>query len=330
MPGSLTEYLEEGFTKHCPHGWRCYREKRLISPEAEKALGYSPRADVLLTNESASFRVWVEFEISRADPVANHAKFLTARHFGELAPEDAFLSMVSSHVARGRRNLASGMISIMRHMSVVAFQTVLLPHLREEEIFHLNHAGRSFLQRKGPDVRPELERAIRVCFPMFERGAHRIHFASDPVEVLRAVRTWNQEIKTHQGTLLWGGRFAQYFVHDPSSGDFAPSKFCAFLPVGTGSQLPQGIGRPFGMTLALYADLGEEESRFDGAIAWKHLVDRLGFARKEIAGDCRLTASFERWKAQLPQPVVMERRRTYAIVPPDWYLTTAPGEIRGG
>ena len=36
-------------------------------------LGYAPQADILLLERKTGHRLWVELEISRADPVANHA-----------------------------------------------------------------------------------------------------------------------------------------------------------------------------------------------------------------------------------------------------------------
>ena len=71
----------------------------------EALLGYRPRVDVLLEREDGSRRLWIEFEVSRADPVANHAKFATAHLFQPQAEADSFLAMVSPHVARGRRSL---------------------------------------------------------------------------------------------------------------------------------------------------------------------------------------------------------------------------------
>jgi len=68
--------------------------------------GYTSRADILLTKDDGSRRLWIEFEISRADPMANHAKFATAHLFSRQLQTDCFISMVISHVVRGRRNLA--------------------------------------------------------------------------------------------------------------------------------------------------------------------------------------------------------------------------------
>jgi hypothetical protein len=52
----------------------------------------------------------VELEVSRADPVANHVKFATAHLVSPMPAGDAFVSMVSRHVVRGRSNLAAHMV----------------------------------------------------------------------------------------------------------------------------------------------------------------------------------------------------------------------------
>src|SRR5215207_240726 len=102
--GTLALYLQRAFESQCPSGWICRREVRLLPLELQKMMGYSPRADVLLERNDGSRRLWIEFEISRADPVANHAKFATAHLFQPQLSSDSFVAMVSPHVARGRRN----------------------------------------------------------------------------------------------------------------------------------------------------------------------------------------------------------------------------------
>ncbi len=79
--GLLANYLQEAFMAQPPTGWTCRREVHVLSSDFEQLLGYSPRADVCLEAANASRRIWIEFEISRADPVANHAKFATAHLF---------------------------------------------------------------------------------------------------------------------------------------------------------------------------------------------------------------------------------------------------------
>src|SRR5580658_2136868 len=125
--GSLTTYFQREFARGCPPGWICRTEVRLLPPELERFLGYSSRVDVMLEREAPAKRLWIEFEVSRADPVANHTKFATAHLFQPQAPIDYFLAMISPHVARGRRNLACNTIALMRQIGMRAFQTVLLP-----------------------------------------------------------------------------------------------------------------------------------------------------------------------------------------------------------
>lgn len=80
MP-TLTPWLQSRFAAHCPRGWRCRAEVPLVDEAASSRLGFRPRADALLERAADGRRVWMEFEVSRADPVANHAKFATARYF---------------------------------------------------------------------------------------------------------------------------------------------------------------------------------------------------------------------------------------------------------
>lgn len=94
----LTSYLQQEFTQRTLPGWTCCSESYILPLELEAYLGYKPRADVLLERNDGSKRLWVELEISRADPVANHAKFATAHLFQPQSANDVFVSMVSSHV----------------------------------------------------------------------------------------------------------------------------------------------------------------------------------------------------------------------------------------
>lgn len=137
--GQLAAYLQHAFASHCPPGWHSQAEVPLLSADLHRLFGYAPQVDVLLTHDDGR-RLWIEFEISRADPVANHAKFATTHLFQPQPPSDLFLSMVTAHVARGRRNLAANTIWLMRYAGLQAYQTPLLPHLPPTEIKRLNHA----------------------------------------------------------------------------------------------------------------------------------------------------------------------------------------------
>src|SRR5262245_10408616 len=99
--GSLASHLQQEFVRRCPSGWTSTKECHLLSSDLEQVVGYAPRADVVLEQVSPSRRLWIEFEISRADPVANHAKFATAHLFRPQDQNDVFIAMISPHVARG-------------------------------------------------------------------------------------------------------------------------------------------------------------------------------------------------------------------------------------
>lgn len=118
----LARFMQQAFSAQCPEGWTCSSEQRVLSLEMEKLLGYSPRADVCLEREDGTRKLWIEFEISRADPVANHAKFASSHLFKAFGPADVFVSMVSSHVTRRRRNLP---VHEQSRLSVSALMRVL-------------------------------------------------------------------------------------------------------------------------------------------------------------------------------------------------------------
>ena len=89
--GNLATFLQEEFRTKCPTGWQVRKEVRILPLDLEKLLGYSARADVVLEKADGSRRIWIEFEVSRADPVANHAKFATSHLFSPQTGTDTFL-----------------------------------------------------------------------------------------------------------------------------------------------------------------------------------------------------------------------------------------------
>jgi hypothetical protein len=213
--GALTPYLQHEFSKFCPPGWHCRAESRLLSRELEDLLGYAPRADVRLEKEDSSLRLWIEFEVSRADPVANHAKFATSHLFHPQRPTDVFLAMVSPHVDRGRRNLAAKTVALMRYIGMNAFQTVLFPQFLGEEIKRLNHLPLHVLFDKNLPVQAEVERALSISEPVLTVSGRRIHFVGDMMDVMLNLRSWNQELATPEGCDLWGRRTITYRTYAP-------------------------------------------------------------------------------------------------------------------
>jgi hypothetical protein len=302
-----------------PRGWQCSAEKPLLCEEKARLLGYNPAADLLLEHERTGQRVWVEFEVSRADPVANHAKFASSRLFCSDLRDDVFVSMVSPHVSRGRRNLASSAIFILRNVGMRAFQTVLFPDHRPEEIKRLNHLSLASLETEGLDVRSECQRALAVVSPAVLFDGHRIHFTSDPFEVMVNLERWNQEMEEDRASRLWGRRRVVYFAHNPVTGRFAPSKFCAFIPVGAHDPELTHRAGPETMTMGLYTRLDESETRFDGNIAWRHLRDRLGFSAKKLAATSRIAGPFNRWLEDRSDAVALDQRGPVILSPPEWF-----------
>ena len=121
MTGNLAKYLQKALINHCAKGWKCNPERKLFTQELERLLGFSPRADVLLVHEQSGQRLWIEFEISRADQVANRAKFVAGHFFQPFEAGTIFVSMVSSHIERAKRKLAAATIPLMRELGISAF-----------------------------------------------------------------------------------------------------------------------------------------------------------------------------------------------------------------
>jgi len=164
--GALTSYLQEEFARQCRPDWSCRHEIPLLPRRMARMLGFSPRADVLLEKRDGSKRIWVEFEISRADPVANHTKFLTSHLFEPKPETEAFVSMVSPHVARGRRNLCATTIMVMRHLGMNAFQTILFPRMTGAEIKRINHLDKDGIRKAGIETGSEFDRVLSISEPV--------------------------------------------------------------------------------------------------------------------------------------------------------------------
>lgn len=312
--GNLTRYLQDAFAAGCPAGWRCSSEVPVLPAELESFLGYRSRADVLLERTDGSRRLWIEFEISRADPVANHAKFATAHLFRPQLPDDTFVAMVSSHVTRGRRNLASNTIHLMRHLGMNAFQTLLLPGFGPDEIKRINHLKLPSIEFENIPVSAEIERALAVSEPLLESPDRRIHMAGDLTEVMLNIRSWNEEMETDAGRALWNRRTVTYFVFDPVTRNFAPSKFCAYTAI---RKRPGETGkkRLSEMTLELYVTLEGTDARFDGARARTHLTNNLSMECLRVEDASHLSPVFEKWLDRHSENVSVHPRGPIYLLP---------------
>ena len=320
--GVLARFLQQQFAASCPAGWECSREVPLLTADLEKTLGYAPRADILLQRADASVRLWIEFEVSRADPVANHAKFATAHLFRPQERTDSFIAMVSSHVNRGRRNLASNTIAVMRLIGMSAFQTTLLPKLPPETVKRLNHSTLSEITLDRRSIEAEVGRVMQVASCHAIIGSHRIHFASDLSDVIINLRTWNSEIETADGQALWGRRTVKYFVFDPETRLFAPSKFCAYLAIpdraASESRVRPATART-GMRVPLYVALDESEPRFDGSIAHRFLRRDLAMQLQKPTDVPAVLAAFQEWSDARSEAIRVHPARPFFLCPPKWF-----------
>jgi len=314
--GGLARYLQEQFLACCPAGWRCTVERPLLDKRDRALLGYDPRADVMLERMDGSRRLWIEFEISRADPAANHAKFATAHVLRLWAESDAFVSMISAHVVRGRRNLGAGMIHVMRQVGIDAFQTILLPDLNRERIKALNHDAQ-VLQVVRPDVLPEIERVLAVAEPVAVRTEGRLHFAADVFDVLLNLRRWNEEADDPRRAEKWRRRAVRYVVVDPATGWCAPAKFAAYvlLPRRDAAR-PMPIGIDNGLTFERYLQLDQAEPLFDGNRAWTYLTRRLGFTSCAYGEATIASKAFDVWYARRERLLQIDREKIRLLVPP--------------
>ena len=319
---SITTYLQQEFAHNCPVGWTCDHEIRLLPADLESFLGYAPRVDVLLQHADESRRLWIEFEVSRADPVANHVKFATAHLFQPQPQTDVFLSMVSPHVARGRRNLAANTILLMRHVGMSAFQTVLFPQISPAEIKRLNHLDQNLLLDEKLDVKHEVDRAMSVSQAVLATSDRQIHFVGNVMEIMLNLRQWNEDLATLKGRISWGKRTITYFVFDPRSKSFAPSKFCAYLSIprinGSGISRSSAEFRSE-MTVDFYAAIDGTDSRFDGRRAWRHLVNNLAITPAEPDKASRLMPFFNEWLKLHKDSVNVHPTGPVFLVPPKWF-----------
>ena len=296
--GNLAKLLQEKMQTTRPWGMKVSHECQLLSQDLERTLGFSPRVDLLLEREDESRRYWIEFEISRADPVANHTKFATSCLFQPFSTDEIFVSMTSRHVARGRSNLGASTIALLRHLGIKAFQTTLLPQFSGDEIKKLNHLPLPEIRETELDLASELNRIFTVTESLGQVNGTKIHFAANPFEVYLNLRNWNMDIASQNGQKTWKKRTIQYFVFNPWTKQFAPAKFCAYsvIPETTGrSYHSDSYLQTFSMTIPVYAEIDQKNRIFDGQKARRHLEKNLTFALVDGREDRKLSADFDKW-----------------------------------
>jgi hypothetical protein len=200
-----------------------------------------------------------------------------------------------------------------------AFQTVLLPQLPPSEIQRLNHLDAQALRSVGPSVEPEIGRALFVTEPSANVADYQIHPVGDLIDVYLNLLQWNRELATEGGKRLWGRRIVTYFVFQPGSDLFAPSKFCAYaaIPQGGTSQPPgSGLGR---MTVAVYKLLNEATHLMDGNRAQVHLTTHLRMLTRAAEEVPEVSHLFATWLGRNSDVIQVHPRGPVFLLPPPWF-----------
>lgn len=290
MKFRLASELQRRFVESPPSGWVAKREVGLLSPEITRVLGYRPCADLLLESQAAAQRIWVEFEISRADPVANHTKFASAHLIDPLPSGDVFVSLVSNDIARGRANLGAHAIFLLRLAGLHAFQMPLFPSLDAGTIKKLNQGCIGLDAMPDPDM----VEVIELTRPVGRApAASRIYYATNRLEVLLNLHQWNSDMAQPALREQWGQRKIRYLVADPCTGLFAPAKFCAYTRMPCPFAKPE-VATPC-MTVPAYVAIPQADTIFDGQKA-RLRIERIGLRSVRLDhAPQSLVRSFAKW-----------------------------------
>lgn len=315
----LARYLQQAFRESCPVGWDCEAEVAVVPENIAEWLGYAPQADIVLSHAESGRRIWIELEISRADPVANHAKFATAHLVSPMSAGDAFVSMVSRHVTRGRGNLAAHTVGLMRAVGIRAFQTPLFPQIEGPAVKILNHLPMDRLAAEVLPGKQEVDRAVSVATTLGAACGQDIHFAGNPIEVACNVHRWNLDMTDPECREIWRRRPVRYFVHDPRTGTFAPSKFAAYILL---PQTRPPAGNPFsltGISVKAYTAIDQAHPLFDGNRAWRHLHQRLGMAMHPLTQlNSATQTAFSRWADLHNETLAIDGKGPVILSPTPW------------
>jgi hypothetical protein len=203
-----------------------------------------------------------------------------------------------------------------------AFQTVLLPQFSPRQVSQLNQLPRKELEQKVLHVEREIERVTSISQVVTTTSDKRIYFASDIPDVMLNLQGWNQEILTTRGRALWGKRTVAYFVFDPKTKLFAPSKFCAYIPVESANLIlqtkPNGLMRPT-MSVDLYVMLDQTDRRFDGQRARLHLKQSLAMVAEKRSENSVLATLFGEWLDQRSESISVHPNGAVFLSPPEWF-----------
>src|SRR5262245_20292925 len=141
------QVLGEAFVEHlAPRGLvpKLRYEADVFPQSLCEEIGYSPAADLLVEYswEGSEVHAWIEVEVSRADPVANPAKFLVA--FSERSPQagEIFVFALSRAIQRGRAALCRRFVRMMQERGFPVYTEDFLPSATEHLIARLNVRSR--------------------------------------------------------------------------------------------------------------------------------------------------------------------------------------------
>lgn len=278
MKFCLAETLQKRWEKDPPPGWIAKREVAVITAAGARILGYQPKADLLLCSKDSNQRIWIELEVSRADPAANHIKFGSAHMLDPLPSSDAFVSLVSQHVSLGRTNLAAHATWLLRANGLRAFQIPLLPQLDASTIQQFNQGRLSLDTLPTPD----LGEILLATEPIGSSEGSGIYRVTNRLEVILNIHQWNKDMSYEDARTAWGSRRARYFVHDRSSNLFAPSKFAAYTRIPMINAPDEPLPYNPAMTVRAYSKIPHDNPIFDGRKAWKN-ISSLGFEVKRAS-----------------------------------------------
>ena len=141
-------------------------------------VGYSPTADLLVEYRwnSCEVHAWIELELSRADPVANPAKFLVA--FSERTPRagEVFVFAVSRAIQRGRAALCRRFVQMMHERGFPVYAEDFLPSATEHLIARLNVRSRQEFEQAMAREPENLQRRLREDLRALALQVH--HYAT--------------------------------------------------------------------------------------------------------------------------------------------------------
>lgn len=121
---------------------------------------------------------------------------------------------------------------------------------------------------------------------------------------------------------LWGKRTITYFVFEPHSKSFAPSKFCAYIaipPMLSSNVITDEFMSRAEMTVELYVTLDGTDSRFDGRRAHKHLTQSLAMTPRTVNEAPEIASIFEEWLKHYSDNIAVHPNGAVFLLAPSWF-----------